>query len=167
MLIYHPAFDAYHGAFRALALLSRRPEMELEKLRILDFFLAFPVALGGIRWPKEFQVSRRQLAKTFSNPYRDPLNVKSTFRGMQHLQSAAIRCIAASCLIEIDQLELGLVIRTEVSMSEELSRQVDKYKQRERETFEVVTDRLADLPLLGGDGLKARTELMEFRYDAV
>jgi len=166
MLIYHPAFDAYHGAFRMLALLTQRPEMELEKARILDFFLAFPSALGGVRWPKDSDINKRSL-KGFVNPYRDPLNAKATFRGMQHLQSAAVRCIAASELIEIDRLELGWITRTDLPINGEVASKVEQFIDRERDVFNVVAGTLADFPLLGPDGLKARSELMEFRYDAV
>lgn len=42
MLIYHPAYDAYHCVFRMLLIAERVSGIEVEKARILDFYLVFP-----------------------------------------------------------------------------------------------------------------------------
>lgn len=165
MLIYHPAFDAYHCAFRLLAILHFHKELEMEKVQILDFYLAFPSALSNIRWPREAGISRKEL-KALANPYRDPLSNKSTFRGMQQVQTAAARCVAASELIVAELLELGIVRRTTVSLMEGVADQLNAYIERDAEAVELVLVHLAGLPLLGRDGLKARTGLLEHRYDS-
>lgn len=43
MLIYHPAFDAYHATLRMLALLAFEMDFDVEKARILDFIWPFRV----------------------------------------------------------------------------------------------------------------------------
>lgn len=44
MLVYHPAFDIYNCVFRMLQLMTsmKQNEVELDKLRIWDFYLTFP-----------------------------------------------------------------------------------------------------------------------------
>ena len=44
MLVYHPAFDMHHCVFRMVRLLNRLPvgSCQVERMRILDFYLLFP-----------------------------------------------------------------------------------------------------------------------------
>ncbi|HGA8765958.1 TPA: ABC-three component system middle component 5, partial [Salmonella enterica subsp. enterica serovar Virchow] len=46
MLIYHPAYDAYHCLFRMIALIDHVNEIEVDKARILDFYLIFPALVS-------------------------------------------------------------------------------------------------------------------------
>jgi len=47
MLIYHPAFDAYHCVYRMTMLTQKVKELEYSKLRILDFYLCFPAEIDN------------------------------------------------------------------------------------------------------------------------
>ena len=50
MLIYSQAYDLYHTMFRILQIMEKTKEvLEVDKLRILDFYLAFPAELLEIR----------------------------------------------------------------------------------------------------------------------
>jgi len=55
MLIYHPAFDLYNCAFRMLQLMIsiKQNEVELDKLRIWDFYLTFPNEARKISYPRD------------------------------------------------------------------------------------------------------------------
>ena len=47
MLIYNQAYDLYHTMFRILQIMEKTEEIiEIDKLRILDFYLAFPSELA-------------------------------------------------------------------------------------------------------------------------
>jgi hypothetical protein len=50
MLVYHPAFDIYNGVFRMLQLVTfmKQENVELDKIRIWDFYLTFPNQLPYI-----------------------------------------------------------------------------------------------------------------------
>jgi len=165
MLIYHPAYDAYHCVFRALLITKLIPKMELSRLRILDFFLCFPGEIRNVRLPQS-QSETRKVAKNLVNEYHGPVNVRHTFRDMQHLQYAAFRSLAASGLFDAKEFELGLVSRTDASIPDELSRTISATRERDKVAIRCVVDVLGVMPLNGVDGLKARTGLMEHRYDA-
>ena len=89
MLIYHPAFDAYHCVFRMLALIDSLPDIEIDMLRLCDFYLVFPSEIERIRLPAELSHGRK-IAKSSSSIYRDPINAKQAFRDMSEIQLAAL-----------------------------------------------------------------------------
>lgn len=165
MLIYHPAFDAYHCVFRMMALMKLVPELEVDKARLLDFYLAFPSAINDIRLPSTFAHGRR-LAKSLSNTYRDPLNPKAAFRDMCQIQLTALRNIAALGLIDLNSFEQGIVKRLQsVATPERLGENLSRYLESQKEILSFLSSDLAQLPLRGLDGLKHRTALLEYRYD--
>lgn len=164
MLIYHPAFDAYHCIFRMLAVSESVNQVEIEKARILDFYLLFPSAVALIRLPTSIKDARR-LARAMANPYHDPINPTSMFRDMRYVQEAALKCIAASGLIDRDLFEAGFVKRTAQQIPHNLLRSAQEFLTNREPVASVVLNDLADLPLRGENGLKHRTQMMEYKYD--
>ncbi len=166
MLIYHPAYDAYHCVFRSLLITNHLKVIEVPKLRILDFFLCFPAEIQRIRLPLTHREGR-QISKSAANPYRGPTNMNQAFHKMEHIQLAAYRTLAASSLIVADELESGLVRRTQAEVPMELQDMLSKAVQNSQSVVTYLVDKLGQIELLGIDGLKHRTGLMEHRYDVV
>jgi hypothetical protein len=164
MLIYHPAYDAYHAIFRALLILDALRSLEVEKLRLLDFYLVFPAELRHVRLPRTHRVDKLRAEKLL-NVYRGPVNGMQAFRDMEPIQLAAIRALAASTLIDPAQLEKGHVIRTQVPVPADLTDPIRAARSMEQMMSDYVLGKLAEIPLRGTDGLKERTRLMEYRYD--
>ncbi|WP_087687706.1 ABC-three component system middle component 5 [Pandoraea sp. PE-S2R-1] len=164
MLIYHPAYDAYHCVFRMLAVAENVPELEVEKARLLDFYLLFPSAVSAVRLPPVLREARKA-AKSFANEYHDPLSPATTFRELRHIQESALKCIAASGLIEVSRLEAGFVRRTEIPLPDELQLRVEEFLEQRQPLAQTILYGLSAIPLRGHDGLKHRTALMEYRYD--
>ena len=164
MLIYHPAYDAYHCIFRMLAIVNVIPNLEVDKARLLDFYLLFPSAMSKIRLPQALSHARI-IARAAANIYRDPINPSATFRELHHIQEAALKCIAASGIINIKSYELGIIVRTELAIPEDLSNKLDVFVASQTESTQFVLKELSTIPLKGINGLKDRTELMEYRYD--
>ena len=51
MIVYQPAFDLYHTLFRIMKLLSyfeKNDYIEIERLRIWDYYLLFPNKLKEV-----------------------------------------------------------------------------------------------------------------------
>ena len=90
MLIYHPAYDAYHCLFRMIALINNIDTIEIEKARILDFYLTFPSLVEKIRMPQNHSHIKK-IAKKYFNDYRNPINSASVFQDMHQIQISAIR----------------------------------------------------------------------------
>ncbi|MDR6412370.1 ABC-three component system middle component 5 [Paraburkholderia terricola] len=164
MLIYHPAYDAYHCAFRMLVIAEHVRDAEIDKARLLDFFVLFPGMVGKIRLPDTLKALRAQ-AKAAANIYRDPVSGISTFREMRHIQEAALKSVAASGLIDIERFESGFVTRTQMPVPPALRNRLDEFVAANGPVVEGVLKGLSGIPLLGHDGLKHRSELMEYRYD--
>ncbi|PNL51044.1 hypothetical protein CEP63_018305 [Proteus mirabilis] len=164
MLIYHPAYDAYHCLFRMIVLIDHVNEIEVDKARILDFYFIFPALLAEIRMPHNYRNIKKE-AKKYSNDYRNPINGVSTFRDMHEIQMAAIRCLAATGLIELKSLEKGMIERTNKSIPDGLLLSMRDFLNTNKEVNLFIINTLSQFHLTGKDGLKDRTNLMEFRYD--
>jgi hypothetical protein len=166
MLIYHPAFDAYHATLRMLALLAFDKGFDVEKARILDFYLAFPSAMLSMRLPAELSQVRAMLRQQ-ENVYRDPVSAKRTFAEIRHVQMAAFGCLAAGGLIDSEKLEAGTVQRTQKPLPGALRSALNGFIENELPVLEVLTTKVAGIPTAGPNGLKDRSGLLEYRYDPV
>lgn len=164
MLIYHPAYDAYHCVFRMLLIAERLSGIEVEKARILDFYLVFPGMVRKIRLPDTLRELRAR-AKGAGNVYRDPVSSTSTFTEMRHIQEAALKSIAASGLIDLERFSAGYVARSQAPVPLSLAAKLHEFLVANSPMAEGVLDGLSQIPLLGNNGLKHRSELMEYRYD--
>lgn len=165
MLIYHPAFDAYHCVFRMLLLIEFLPETEIDMLRLCDFYLVFPSEIEKIRLPSSLSHGRK-IAKSLSNVYRNPINATQVFREMTEIQLSALRSIAASGLIDIECYERGIVRKLSTTkIPQSIVSKISEHLQKNREITEFILNSLSKLPLRGLDGLKHRTGLLEYRYD--
>ncbi|MDI1275566.1 ABC-three component system middle component 5 [Polaromonas sp.] len=165
MLIYHPAFDAYHCVFRMLKVLAKVPTLEFAKLRILDFYLCFPAEVSDIQIPRE-QVGIKKAAKEIRNEYRGPVSVSRTFRDMEAIHLAAARLLASSRFLDPTSLENGIIVRTETPLPEALDKKLQEEVFLEGSVPDYIVSRMSQIPLTGMNGLKQRTGLMEYRYDA-
>ena len=166
MLIYHPAFDAYHCVFRMLVISGAVPTLELAKLRILDYYMCFPAEVALIQLPQE-HAEIRKVARTIKNEYRGPVSTHRAFRDMEPIQHAAARLLAASGVFDSRQLELGTVSRTTNALPDDLlkAQALDPASSAATAVSNYVLHKLSSLPLSGSGGLKQRTGLMEHRYD--
>jgi hypothetical protein len=166
MLVYHPAFDAYHCLFRLLSILEMRKRMEVDRLRILDFLLCFPAVVATFKLPQS-SAGLRKPAKLADSAYRTPLNPRATFSTLIASQDGALSCLAAASFVVPEQLRNGAVERTDAPLPNDLLLRVAELRARETLFFQQILPALFDIPLLGPDGLKARSGLIEHRYDTL
>jgi hypothetical protein len=166
MLIYHPAFDAFHCIFRLLLIIEVNNEIETAKLRIIDFFVLFPAEVRNVRLEKD-QLKIKKYAKLLVNRYRGPVNSLQLFRELEHIQAAAVGALAAANLIDKEKLREGVVKRTKIELTGELSEKIKIFFSSLAEIEKFTLHELSAIPLNGIDGLKHRSALMEYRYDNV
>lgn len=163
MLIYHPAYDAFHCVVRVCSILEKVSEIEVERLKILDFYLCFPSSIANLRLPKEL-LKLRRLSKSVENPYRHPLGAKQAFTDIEKILDPSLGCLTAAGLIEIDNS--NHVRRTETVLPHELVLSCERFSKEESFFFRDCLDAFLTMRLQGIDGLKARSGLLEYRYDA-
>jgi len=166
MLIYHPAYDAYHCSIRMIALLTWMNQIDIEKARILDFYLAFPGAATELRLPSHMTAARR-VFQSMKNVYRDPVSAKRTFTDMRHVQLAALSCLAAAGIVDGQKLREGVALRTAMPLPIAISRAVEDFIAQEEELLDILGNGIANIPTAGPNGLKDRSQLLEYRYDPV
>lgn len=166
MLIYHPAFDAYHCVYRMTMLTQKVKELKYSKLRILDFYLCFPAEIAKIELPKDLQ-NIRAVAKVATNKFRGPVSSLRTFHDLEQIQNSAIRLLAASDVFDSKKLEDGIISRTSRALPKEFSKTTSDPLNQSSTLMDFVLTQLSALPLHGTGGLKQRSGLMEYRYDPV
>lgn len=163
MLVYHPAFDVYHGMFRAILLLESTPgkTMPMDTLRIIDLYFVFPYLLSDLDFPKGAGAKGRKLAGTRSrfNTLPSPRAFLGQMKGLHMLIAAAL---AGREIVSANALKIGVLERTDTPIPEGL---LSHANAEDFELAEYLGTKIATVPLLGKRGLKDRSSLMEFRYD--
>lgn len=166
MLIYSPAFDIQHAMFRILRLLESMPKqsVDVDRVRILDFFILFPEKIEAICFPAELR-KQRALFKVGYNPYRHLENPRRMLFDLEPFQLAALQCIAAYGLIDKDALRKSQVVRTTKSLPEHLAERIKQRNKDNRVLVDLLSVEFSRLPFFGDGGLKERSGLSEVRYD--
>lgn len=163
MLVYHPAFDIYNCAFRMLQLLSlmEESEIELDKLRIWDFYLTFPNEARQITFPRDLFELKKIFKNKPDNPYEDLIDPKRIAERMNPYQLSALRYLASYGLIDNNLFQKNIVKRTEKALPSELQQKLSEINTEKENIIKLVKG----FNFLALRGLKERTGLLEFRYD--
>jgi hypothetical protein len=166
MLVYHAALDINHARFRLLYILELNPEHQLmfDLLRILDFYFLFPHLLGGVPLARNMTRQKRAFAERSSKHNRVP-SPKLLIRQMQGIHETAIRALMADGLVLPEPFELQIVQRSKTPIPSALEEVFASQPEDERALASFLATELATMPLNGPTGLKARTGLLEHRYD--
>lgn len=167
MISYHPAFDPYHTAFRIVRLLSGAPGgFEKDKVRLMDFHLVFPQAIEEITLPQTLRRWRTR-SRALANRYWFHGERWLIFARMGPFFAAASRLLYGSHVVDRDRYKVGYL---QLDRSRATTRQILDAANAvtlDEELLEFVVSDLGAIPFGGSSGLKHRTGLMEFRYDAI
>lgn len=166
MLSYHPALDSNHAVFRILSLLEflADKELEIERVRILDFYCVFPYLLSQISVPMNL-VSKKNQFKDAANPYNFGGDPRYLFAQIKVFQETALSVLASNQYIDADLYSKGVIKKGAKKASGDLVPLITSFAAERLKLFSFLIADLGDIPLLGDEGLKKRTGLMEYRYD--
>jgi hypothetical protein len=172
MIVYNQAYDLYHTIFRFLQFLNRFDSndlIEIEKLRIWDFYLLFPSKIHSIRLKKS-ESDIRQLKKRFikdsNNPYERITEDRKVFEKLKPYQLAALNCIASYGIIDKSILNQHRISIINKDVLTDFVENYEELSSKEKNVISLMTSHFNQLSLFGIDGLKNRTKLMESKYDA-
>lgn len=172
MIVYNQAFDLYHTIFRILHFLNKfenGAKIEIERIRIWDFYLLFPSKIHEIRL-KQTESDIRKLRKEFikgsNNPYEKIYENRKVFEKIKPYQLAAINCIASYGIIDKSSINQQRVKILNKEILTEFVNNFDELTPKEKNVIALMTSHFNQISLFGTDGLKNRTSLMESRYDA-
>lgn len=171
-LSYSPAYDPYHTIFRNLVLLEIediRP-LEVEAVRILDFYICFPQLVGEFRADKKIEGQTKKKNLVEKNYVRTRYNLTPPssvlFYKMKPTQFAALSALSGAGYVDKDTFRAGRVQRSSMGLSDELSVLVEGFLEKHSELIEFIKS-ISNIQLYGSNGLKSRSELLEARYDNV
>lgn len=164
MLAYHPAFDIYHCCYRILLCTdySELPSMEIDRIRIWDFYFTFPHQTNRISFPRDLEDLRPKLDFT-KNPYENVQDPLMVFERMRPFQITAIKFLFGHGFFE--RTEDDSIIRSSRQTPSLLVPELTTLSFAHQYVLQLVSSAYNRLPLYGPSGLKARTKLIDYRYD--
>jgi hypothetical protein len=172
MIVYNQAFDLYHTIFRLLHFLNKfenQTILEIERVRIWDFYLLFPSKIHDIRLKQDesdIRKIRKEFIKDSNNPYERITENRKIFEKIKPYQQAALNCIASYGIIDKSLLNQQRISIINKDILVEFVKNFEELSLKERNVIALMTSHFNQVSLFGTDGLKNRTNLIESKYDA-
>ena len=168
MLTYHQAFDSYHCFIRIISFLMKGKvqDHDIDSIRIFDFYFCVPSALINFKFPQELR-RYRKLFKDKTNHYNDVPNQRELFFELKLIQNSAFDQMISLGLIDYDLFHKGKVSLVRDKLPAKLETAIEMSVSIDSDVREFVLGELVEIPLLGVNGLKDRSGLMDYRYDLV
>lgn len=172
MIVYHHAFDLYHSVYRFLQILTyfnRNEYVEIERLRIWDFYLLFPDKISNIKLKKE-EKDIKDIIKLYikkdDNPYELLLDNRKMFEKIKPYQLGALKCLASYGIIDKNYLTTNRVTIISKDVLVNYTSKFEPLSPKESNAIHLLTSHFYLMSLYGVNGLKERTKLLESKYDA-
>lgn len=171
MILYNNAFDLYHTIFRMLHLLSKIEEdkvIEIDRIRIWDYYLLFTNEIFNIK-PTKNKKEYNQLLKKLNikknNPYQQIYDQRKTLEKIEPYQLSALNCLASYNIIDKEYLLKEEVKINSFDLLKRYTQSAGDLSDREKNIIIIMTSFFRDISLIGNNGLKERSNLMESKYD--
>lgn len=170
-MMYIPAFDPFAACYRMLRILEHMgcaAPVEVDRLRMFDYYLAFPARVYAIhlrRGESGFRNLRRQYVSRQANPYQAVVSDRRLFERMRPYQMAALCRLAACGIVSPHWLARGEVRVASQSRLRQLTCATAPLPVAGRNVIAWLCHCFRTTPLGGEYGLKYRTQLMEYKYD--
>lgn len=169
-LSYQQELDPYHTMFRLARLIEilRMGPLSRDKVRILDFYLLFPFRISDIRLSRSHRKFKK-LGKIYGStvPYAAQPADRIMFTRMEPIQNAALQTLTFQKVFDEEELIYGRVSLIAHALPESIVERISVLNKKEADLMEFLTALAAGYEMIGENELKARTGLMESRYDAV
>lgn len=168
-LAFQPPYDAYHSVFRFFQLREVIGDrVELERYRILDYYMCFPGELASFRFTpshKGFRKIGEKYAK--ANDFERRPTSRAIFARMRMVQAAALHTLENEGFLRVGCLDELRVEQTSKPTPDAILARVKMRRETYSDVIDVLSKLNAEYGLVGPAGLKARSELLEHKYDAV
>ncbi|MTI19504.1 hypothetical protein E1176_00570, partial [Fulvivirga sp. RKSG066] len=143
--------------------------IEIERIRIWDFYLLFPSKIHEIRLKQgesDIRKLRKEFIKDSNNPYEQVTDNRKVFEKIKPYQLAAMNCLASYGVIEKTSLTQQRVKIIDKSILNRFVENFEELSPKEKNIIALMTSHFKQMSLFGTDGLKSRTNLSESKYDA-
>lgn len=172
MIIYQKSFDLYHTVYRMLKLLVHfkgENYIELDRLRIWDYYLLHPNKMQSIRLTREEKDVKSYIKRFITkpnNPYENVLNDRKMFERIKPYQMSAINSLASYGIINKDYLIENRISNIDRDFFTNTEMKFEELSVQEENAIKLLTSHFHQIPLFGMNGLKNKTGLLESKYDA-
>jgi hypothetical protein len=139
---------------------------EIDRIRIIDFYLSSPTALRAFKFPADLR-TKRKIFSDKVNDYNDIPNQRSLFFEMWRIQQAVFDMLVSIGFIDRSKLKEGSIYLLRDNVTDELAKLLEAGSSIDEDIKDFAINDLAKIPLLGVNGLKDRSGLMDHRYDLV
>jgi len=163
MIIYHPFKDANHCSYRIISLLYKNnSKIRDEHLNFMDFYYLFPSQMQNIDgWPRSNSKLARQIS-TIAHSYETIENPRRIFFELNIIRKNTLAHLFSKGILSlIDEYIFLNIERIPASLINTL--EADTF--RASFEFTTIANEIPKLAIKGKKGLKAKTNLMEYRYD--
>lgn len=159
MVTYHQAFDIYHTVYRVIRFLKQTDfkEIEVDRLRIFDFFILFPHELKNMTLPVGTAYARTLFNENKYNALPDP---KRIFIQLGKYFDTSINCLLSYEMIDPAEFYARKVLITKKELAEQIA--MNDGMSISNEVLSLLKTHFLKMPLTE---LKKRTGLIEYRYD--
>ena len=159
--VWYASRDPYHCIFRMIRLLAAKGEpILLERLRVLDMFLLFPVLLHRLSLPAEIKERFRYLRIETPTQFFVRLpGTASVWQDLQVYQSAALKQLAGLGLLKRDALRESYASLEFSTVPREIMTQVVIQNEAGMPLVQFLLESVATLPMSGPNGLIKRAGL--------
>ena len=168
MLIYHQRNDVFHCMFRLLSILHLLDEkkIEIDRLKIIDFFFVFPHLIADTPLPRaKGSAAIKKEACSLAVPYENLPSSKILFSEMGDFQLQALDILRSKEIVSF--FDDGWLTIGSTFESESITKLVSGNSFTSNEFYKSLETILCGYKMHGSNGLKSKTGLMEYRYDAV
>lgn len=166
-LAYQPAYDPFHTVLRVIRIADHNARPSIEQTRIADFYLSFPSRLAVVTFPRGMRGRLKTALAGTSPPYGTSPADETVMRRMRPIQDAAIQTLLGNGTLDHDAFEAGMLSLDIDAVSERLLARARELNGAQVGLVDLIRDMITAVPLEGENGLKHRTGLGEYRYDAV
>jgi len=137
-----------------------------DQLRIADFYLVFFFRLGRARLSPKHRAIRNLAKSMGAERYEMQPDDQLIFSRMEKTQRAAMGALLSSNFFDSEQFLSGILVEGLSQETQPLSIRLDEANKADSRLLGAIHSLVTEYDLLGADGIKARTGLMEHRYDA-
>ncbi|HCU0649207.1 TPA: hypothetical protein VDU70_005320 [Pseudomonas aeruginosa] len=170
-ITFQAAFDPFHALFRFFRIMeitSGLDSLTVDHARILDFYLLYPFRSGEIKLRSEHRKYKR-VASDFNylKPYGELPDSFVLFSRMQSMQVAALDTLVSNGYLDATAYSRKEIKLTGKLAPSEVLARIHALNEEQSKLVDLIKVLASEYSIFGRDGLKARTGLLEYRYDTV
>jgi hypothetical protein len=170
-MAYQEALDPYHALFRLLRIgriVGTDRSLSIAAARIADFYLLFPFRIQGFRLKVE-HLRFRSMSKKYEviKPYGDFPGDRAVFARMSPIQDAAFTTALHRGVIDSQEWVAERIKFLDAELPDVVDSRIESLNAEQEDIVEFLLALINDYPVMGMNGIKDRSKLLEHRYDSV